>query len=72
MAYGVSGVLESKSRLRLMGLTGKESAFDETSRQVLSSGEPPRITNPSAAFRASPPVSVTEGTTKQLDDYVEK
>ena len=70
MAYGISGVLESKSRLHLMGLTGKDRAVDATPQQLLSSGEPPpKNTSPSAAFRPSPPVSVTEGTTRQLDDH---
>jgi len=72
MAYGMSDVLESKSRLRLMGLTGKESAVGAIPQQFLTSNERPTITNPSAAFRSPLPVSVTEGTTRQLDDYVEK
>lgn len=71
MAYGVSGVLESKSRLRLMGLTGKGSVADVVQRQ-LSTGEPTAITNPPPTLKPSPPASVTEGTTRQLDDYVEK
>ena len=72
MAYGISGVLESKSRLRLMGLLGKESAISATPQQSLPAGEPPIITNLSTAFRSSPPMSITEGTTRQLDDLVEK
>ena len=72
MANGLSGVLESKTRLRLMGLTGNESAVGGGERQLLSGGEPLNMTNPSAAIRSSPPVSVTEGTTRQLDDYLEK
>lgn len=71
-AYGISGVLEAKSRLRLMGLIGKQSAVDASTQQSLSGGEPTKIMNPSAAFRPSAPVSVTEGTTRQLDDYIEK
>ena len=72
LADGVGGVLESKSRLRLLGLAGKESAIDATPRQLSSAGEPPIITNPSVASRPSPPLSITEGTTRQLDDLVEK
>ena len=72
MAYGISGVLESKSRLRLLELTGKESAVDASRQQLLSGGEPPKLTNPTTAFRSSPPMSVTEGTTRHLDDYAEK
>ncbi|HET6891662.1 MAG TPA: zinc-ribbon domain-containing protein [Pyrinomonadaceae bacterium] len=70
MAYGVSSVLESKSRLRLLELTGKYGV--EPNQPQLSSGEPsPSILNPSA-FRSSPPMSVTDVTTRQLDDKVKK
>lgn len=64
---GVAGVLEAKSRLRLL-----EPAVDATPKQLSSAGGPPRVTSPSAAFRSSPPSSVTEETTRQLDDLVEK
>ena len=67
MAYGVGSVLEAKSRLRLMKLAGKDSL--ETLDQQLSSGNPSPIMSP-AAFRPSPPLSVTDGTTRQLDDKV--
>lgn len=72
MAYGLSGVLEAKSRLRLMGLAGKESAVAASPQQLSSGGELPNIPNTSATFRPPLPVSVTEGTTRQLDDYIEK
>ena len=67
MAYGVANVLEAKSRLHLLKLQGKDSidALD----QQLSSGNPSPIMSP-AAFRSSPPLSVTDGTTRQLDDKV--
>jgi zinc-ribbon domain len=67
MAYGISSVLESKSRLRLLNLAGKDSV-DEI-KQQLPSGEPSPIMSPSA-FRPSPPMSVTDGTTRHLDDKV--
>ena len=67
MAYGVSGMLESKSRLRLLELTGKYGV--EANQPQLSSGQPSSILNPSA-LRSSPPLSVTDGTTRQLDDKV--
>lgn len=70
MANGIGNVLESKGRLRLMGLTVKE--VDASPQQSLPGGERPKIASPVATFRASSPVSVTEGTTRQLDDYVEK
>ena len=72
MAYGIRGVLESKGRLRLMGLTGKEPAVNASPQQLSAGRESPQITNPPGAFRPSPPVSITEGTTRQLDDYAEK
>lgn len=64
---GIAGVLEAKSRLRLL-----EPAVDATPKQLSSAGGPPRVTTPSAAFRSSPPSSVTEETTRQLDDLVKK
>ena len=72
MAYGVSGVLEAKSRLRLMRLTGERPAIDATTQELLSGGEPPQIASPSAAPVSAPRVSVTEGTTRHLDDYAKK
>ena len=71
MANGISSVLEAKSRLRLLGLTGKESATEATMQQLLSAGEPP-LASPAAAFRPAPPLSVTEGTTRHLDEHLEK
>ena len=67
MAYGVGSVLEAKSRLRLLKLAGKDSV--DALDQQLSSGNPSPIMNPSA-FRSSPPLSVTDGTTRQLDGEV--
>ncbi|MDQ3686478.1 MAG: hypothetical protein M3430_12890 [Acidobacteriota bacterium] len=64
LADGVGGVLESKSRLRLMKLAGKESAINSTPQQLLSVGEPPTFMNPSSAFKTSSRLSVTEGTTR--------
>ena len=69
MAYGLSSMLESKSRLRLLELTGKYGV--EANQPKLSSGEPSPIMSPSA-FRSSPPMSVTDVTTRQLDDKVKK
>ena len=67
MAYGVGSVLEANSRLRLLKLAGNDSA--EALEQQLSSGNPSPIMSPSV-FRSSPPLSVTDGTTRQLDDKV--
>jgi hypothetical protein len=67
MANGIGNVIESKSRLRL--LAGKESAIESTPPQLSSPGEPTPITKPSDAFRLPLPVSVTEGTTKELNEH---
>ena len=67
MAYGLSSMLESKSRLRLLKELGNESL--DAVPQRLTSGEPSPIMSPSA-FRSTPPMSVTDGTTRQLDDKV--
>lgn len=68
MAYGISSVLESKSRLRLLKLAGYESV-DVIQQQLSSRGDASPLMSPSA-FRSSPPVSVTDGTTRQLGDKV--
>ena len=73
MANGVGNVIESKGRLRLLGAAGgEEPATGATPQQLSSHGEPVPITDASDAFRPAPPVSVTEGTTRHLDDLVEK
>ena len=70
---GIAGVLEAKDILRLQGLAGKESADDATAKQLSSDRQPPMVTSPYAATSRSPsPSSVTEGTTRRLDDLVEK
>ena len=66
---GISSVLESRSRLRLMGVSGNSSTIDSKAQQILSTGEPPM--NPTAAFKSSPPLTVTEGTTRQLKNLVD-
>jgi zinc-ribbon domain len=71
LASGIGGVLEAKSRLRLMGPAGRRAAGEAAPRQLSSPGEPVTLTNASA-FTSSPPLSVTEETTRQLDDWVEK
>ena len=68
---GIAGVLEAKGRLRLLGLAGKESLDHATPKQLSSAGQQPMVAT-SPAFTSSPPSSVTEGTTRQLDDRVEK
>jgi hypothetical protein len=70
-AYGVSGLIESKSRLRLMRATNREPAIDSTPQRLSPAAGLPMINKPPAAFRTSPS-SVTEGTTRQLDDLAKE
>jgi hypothetical protein len=67
IANGVGNVLESKGRLRL--LAGRESTIDATPQQLSSAGEPITITDASATLGSSLPLSVTEGTTRQLNEH---
>ena len=69
---GIAGLLEAKNRLRLSGIAGRESRVDATTNPLPSAGQPPIVMNPSPVLRSSPPSSVTEGTTRHLDDLVEK
>ena len=67
VANGLSAILESKTRLRLLGLTGKERAIEAKSdADELSTGQLSHTPIASDAFRS--PVSVTEGTTRHLDE----
>lgn len=67
MAYGIGGVLEAKSRLRLLGRT-----VDATAPEPLPRGEAAQIANDHAAFVPAPRASVTEGTTRHLNDPAER
>ncbi|HEX6731441.1 MAG TPA: zinc ribbon domain-containing protein [Pyrinomonadaceae bacterium] len=67
IASGISNVLESKSRLRLQTMTRREVAVETTTQGLLSGGEPILPTN-APVSRSSSPVSVTEGTTRHLND----
>ena len=72
MAYGISGVLEAKSRLRLLGLSGVRPSSDILTPDSLSHDGAPQIANAHAAYVPAPRGSVTEGTTRLLDDTAEK
>lgn len=71
-ANGVGSVIEAKGRLRMMGAEGGGPAADSPPRQLSSPGEPVTVADTSGAFRPTPALSVTEGTTRNLDDLVEK
>ena len=68
VAYGLSGVLEAKSRLRLVELKNKTLGPAPDPAQLLGGGEITRTTNPFAATDRPAPVSITEGTTRHLND----
>jgi zinc-ribbon domain len=69
---GIVGVLQAKSRLRLLGMMDQRSEAGATTKQLASEGQQPIINNPSGPSESSPPLSVTEGTTRQLDHLVKK
>ena len=66
VANGLSAILESKSRLRLLGLTGTERVLEAKPYDELSTGQLSQTPIASDAFRS--PSSVTEGTTRHLDE----
>lgn len=69
IAYGLSAILESKSQLRLMGSAGRESLPEATQRDRLLTGEPLQSTTELNTFKPlAGPASVTEGTTRHLDE----
>ena len=68
VANGLSAVLEAKSRLRLLGMTGKETVLEATQHDALMSGQPLAINDQRSDLTSPSRVSVTEGTTRQLND----
>jgi len=72
LANGVGALIEAKGRLRMLGMAGAEPVVDAAPQQLSSPGEPVTIADSSGAFRPTPALSVTEGTTRNLDDLVEK
>ena len=68
LGKGVGDFLEAVGRLRMMGPPAQGAAVDQTPRQLESPREP--VMNPSA-FKKPPKASVTEATTRHLDDLAE-
>lgn len=66
---GIAGVLDAKSRLRRLASASKSSVDAAPPQQLTPVGQPPKVAGASSSI---PPASVTEGTTRQLDDSVEK
>jgi zinc-ribbon domain len=67
-ANGISAVLESKSRLRQLGLTGKETVVEARQHDALMAGQSSPANDQRPGLAPRPRVSVTEGTTRQLND----
>lgn len=67
MGNGIGNVLVSRSRLRTLRHPGADAPITHPPQQLPAAAEPATTAN-TTAFRSSPPVSVTEGTTRQLDD----
>lgn len=66
LGHGIGDFLEAAGRLRMTGPPAREGqAVEQTPRQLEGAGEP--VPNPSA-FRKPPKASVTEATTRHLDD----
>jgi hypothetical protein len=66
LANGIGNFLESKSRLRMLELESNETPIDLTPQQLSPAREPRTIDN--RAFGLPPSLSVTEGTTRQLNE----
>jgi hypothetical protein len=69
LANGIGNLIESKGRLRLLELQAKESAG--ASVQHLAPARQPLPGAAPAALRLTPPASITEGTTRHLEERVE-
>lgn len=62
---GIGGVLAAKSQLRLPTPSGAGPTINSTTQQLLPAAGPPTPPPPA-------PLSVTEGTTRQLKDSIER
>ncbi len=70
LGNGIGDFLEAISRLRMMGPPAREEpTVAATPRELKDAGEP--VPNP-VAFKKPPAVSVTEATTRNLDDLAEQ
>lgn len=68
MAYGVGGLIEAKSRLRMLGLVVKGLPPRSSDWMASSAGGTRTTQDISPVEASSPPLSVTEGTTRHLDE----
>ena len=72
-AEGAGGLIEAKNRLRLLASKsgGAAAADSATPRQLTAARESPSALSAAEAFRRPTPASVTEGTTRELDELLE-
>ena len=68
LANGIGDLLEAKSRLRLLELSAKEKATHAVPQELLPARDSQTALD-AQAFRLSPSLSVTEGTTRQLNEH---
>ncbi len=71
VADGAGGVIEAKSRLRLLELKAAGESLDSTPKELAPAREPLPAISAADAFRPPAPSSVTEGTTRELDELLE-
>lgn len=71
-AEGAGGLIEAKNRLRLLAAKSGGAAVDSTTPQQLPAArESTSAVSAAEAFRRPTPASVTEGTTRELDELLE-
>jgi hypothetical protein len=72
LAGGVGRLLEAKGRLRLLDAEAKALAPARPARSLSPAGDSLTAADSFAALKIASPASVTEGTTRHLDERVEK
>ena len=72
LGNGIAGLFEAKSRLRMLGLWDKRFENDARADVLSPANEPPAASGPSPGSNAPHHSSVTEVTTRHLDDSVKK
>ncbi|HEU4596583.1 MAG TPA: zinc ribbon domain-containing protein [Pyrinomonadaceae bacterium] len=71
VAEGAGVIVEAKSRLRLLASKSGGESLASTPRELSPAREPLPTMSAAEAFRPQAPSSVTEGTTRELDELLE-
>lgn len=71
VAEGAGGIIEAKNRLRLLASKSGGAAADAAPPRLSPARESPAAVNAPEAFGSPTPASVTEGTTRELDELLE-